>query len=158
MTPTYPAVKERDHVRNPYRLLCPASNGGGLMLEAVLAAAIATGPAYPVPASQVTYMQCVAERESHANPRSTNSADGYYGMFQFSEALKDGATWMMLDWLKTWHPSPRKFAAQLREIPMNKWPRNLQVAAFIETLNNDGAFSGARHWAGGRFHCAAVAS
>lgn len=151
-------LKERDDVRQPHD--CPGrpAEGEQLIAAAVLAAAIATGPAYPVPASQVTYMQCVAERESHANPRSTNSADGYYGMFQFSEALKDGATWMMLDWLKTWHPSPRKFAAQLRDIPMNKWPRNLQVAAFIETLNNDGPFSGARHWAGGRFHCAAVPS
>lgn len=151
-------MKERDDVRHPHDCPGSAAEGEQLIAAAVLAAALISGPTYPVPAPQVRYMHCVAERESHDNPRSTNRADGYYGMFQFSEPLKDGATWMMLDWLRTWHPHPRRFAAQLRETPMHRWPRNLQVAAFIETLNNDGPFSGARHWAGGRFHCAAVAS
>ena len=123
------------------------------MIATVLAAAIATGPTYPVPADQVTYMRCVAERESHSNPRSTNRANGYYGMFQMSRPLARGATWMMLDWIATWHPRPRKFAAQLRAIEPHLWPRNIQVAAFIETLNHHGKWSGARHWSGGRYPC-----
>lgn len=121
--------------------------------QAVLAAAIATGPTYQIPAEQVAYVHCVAERESHSNPRSTNRANGYFGMYQFSEALKDGATWMMLDWLKTWHKHPRQFAEQLRGIEMHHWPANLQTAAMVETLNHNGPWSGMKHWAGGRFHC-----
>lgn len=123
------------------------------MAAAVLAAALVAGPAYPVPPDQVAYMHCVAERESHSNPRSTNRAHGYFGMFQMNRALANGATWMMLDWIATWHPHPRKYAAQLRAIEPHKWPRNIQVAAFIETLNHRGKWSGARHWAGGRWTC-----
>jgi hypothetical protein len=95
----------------------------------------------------------VAERESHSNPKSTNRANGYFGMFQFNDALTDGATWMMLDWLKTWHPKPREFAARLRATEMHKWPANLQIAAMVETLNHRGKWSGSKHWAGGRWTC-----
>lgn len=111
------------------------------------------GPTYPVPVDQARYVECIAERESHSNPRSTNRANGYFGMFQFNDALTDGATWMMLDWLKTWHPHPRRFAAYLRTVEMHKWPRNLQIAAMLETLNHRGKWSGAHHWAGGRYSC-----
>lgn len=110
-------------------------------------------PTYVPPSGQASYAACVAIRESQGNPRAVNPTGKYRGRYQFSEELKDGATWMMLDWLKTWHPHPRIFAMQLRELPMNKWPAKLQDAAFYETLNNDGLWSGKRHWANGRYAC-----
>lgn len=122
-------------------------------MAAVAAAALLSGPTYIVPDDQIRYVECVAERESHSNPRSTNRANGYFGMFQFNDALTDGATWMMLDWLKTWHPKPREFAARLRATEMHKWPANLQIAAMVETLNHRGKWTGAKHWAGGRWTC-----
>lgn len=125
------------------------------MAAAVLATALAipAGPAYPVPADQVAYERCVAHRESNDNPRSTNRANGYFGKYQFSQPLTRGATWMMLDWLATWHPQPKRLAAQLRATEMHRWPANLQLAAFIETLNHEGKWSGMSHWAGGRWTC-----
>jgi hypothetical protein len=124
-----------------------------VILAALLAGAMLAGPVYTVPPDQADWVKCVAERESHSNPRSTNRANGYFGMFQFNDALTDGATWMMLDWIRTWHPKPREFAAYLRTVEMHKWPRNLQIAAMVETLNHRGKWSGARHWAGGRYSC-----
>ena len=135
--------------------LPPQTGEGQPILTALaLAASIAAGPTYAVPPAQAEYVTCVAHRESNDHTDSVNRANGYFGLFQFSEPLKDGATWMMLDWIRTWHPHPLRFAKQLRAAPMNHWPRNLQVAAFVETLNDGGAWSGARHWAGGRWHCA----
>ena len=124
-----------------------------MILAALLAGAMLSGPVYAVPQDQARYVSCVAERESHSNPRSTNRAHGYFGMFQFNDALTDGATWMMLDWIRTWHPNPRRFAEYLRSVEMHKWPRNLQIAAMVETLNHRGKWSGAHHWAGGRYTC-----
>jgi hypothetical protein len=124
-----------------------------VIVAVVAAAAILAGPTYAIPPDQAAYVHCVAERESHSNPKSTNRANGYFGMFQFNDALTDGATWMMLDWLKTWHPKPLKFAAYLRTVEMHKWPANLQIAAMVETLNHRGKWTGAHHWAGGRWTC-----
>ena len=121
--------------------------------ETILAAILLAGPSYPVPADQARYVQCVAQRESQGNPRSTNRSGGYFGMFQMSRSLANGATWMMLDWLRTWHPHPRRYAAQLRSVEPQLWPRNIQIAAMVETLNHRGKWSGARHWAGGRYSC-----
>lgn len=123
------------------------------MVAAVLVAAIASGPTYSIPADQVQYVQCVAERESHGNPRSTNRSGGYFGMFQMTRPLANGATWMMLDWLATWNDHPKRFAAQLRAVEPHHWPRNIQIAAMVETLNHRGKWTGARHWAGGRYPC-----
>jgi hypothetical protein len=124
-----------------------------LIIAAVAAAALFAGPTYVIPPDQAAYVHCVAERESHSNPKSTNRAHGYFGMFQFSDALSDGAAWMMIPWLSTWHPHPRQFAAQLRATEMHKWPANLQIAAMLTVLNARGKWSGAHHWAGGRYTC-----
>ena len=126
-----------------------------MITVAVLAAALLLppGPTYPVPHDQQKYVKCVAQRESNNNPRSTNSRGGYRGMFQFSEALADGSTWMLIPWLATWHDQPKQFAKQLRATPMNRWPRNLQVAAMVTVLNARGKWSGSHHWAGGRWTC-----
>lgn len=153
---------ERDHALPC--LQTPDLGGGligtGLLLSLVLAAGpnLPAGPTFHVPSDQQAYVECVADRETHSNPASTNRADGYFGMFQFNEALKDGATWHMLPWLRTWHPHPARFAAQLRAIPMNLWPRNLQIAAMVTTLNRNGKWTGQHHWAGGRYPCTAGAA
>ena len=129
------------------------------MFEAIVLAAVLSQsktpepPAYNPPSGQLEYAACVSIRESNGDPRAVSPTGKYRGRYQFSEALKDGATWMMLDWLETWHPHPKKYAAYLRSIPMNKWPARVQDAAFFETLNNDGLWSGRAHWAGGRWPC-----
>lgn len=112
-----------------------------------------TAPVYTPPPEQVSYGLCVAERESNGRPEAVNPTGKYRGKYQFSEELKDGATWMMLDWIRTWHPRPLKYAAYLRATPMNEWPERVQDAAFFETLNHEGEWSGRAHWAGGRWKC-----
>lgn len=129
------------------------------MLESILLAAVLANvkspqaPEYVPLSGQIEYAACVAIRESNGNPKAVSPTGKYRGRYQFSEELKDGATWMMLDWLATWHPRPRKYAAHLRATPMNEWPARVQDAAFFETLNNDGPWSGRAHWAGGRWAC-----
>lgn len=122
-----------------------------MIIEAIMEAAIEP-PSYQPPTSQVSYGLCVAERESNGRPDAVNR-NGHYGKYQFTAALARGATWHILDWLETWHPKPRNYARWLRSVPMNKWPENVQDAAFFETLNHEGLWSGKSHWAGGRWTC-----
>lgn len=113
-------------------------------------------PQYPVPAIYQEYERCVAERESNGRPEAVNPSGKYRGMYQFDESLADGATYHIVDWLATWHPHPKKYAAVLRETPMNYWPEEVQTAAFVVTLDGHGKntrWSGKKHWNGGRWHC-----
>ena len=127
------------------------------MMATVLAMSLMTSPvipAPPVPADQRQYMQCVATRESEGDPSVVSPTGKYRGKFQFNAPLARGATWHILPWLRTWHPTPRKYAAELRRTPMNRWPERVQDAAFIFTLNHNGVkWSGKRHWYGGRWAC-----
>lgn len=110
-------------------------------------------PEYKPPKDQVQFAQCVAKRESGHSPYAVSRYGTYKGKYQFNDALADGSTWMMLDWIETWHPKPRKYAEYLRALPMNKWPEQVQDAAFFETLNYNSKWSGKDHWAGGNWNC-----
>lgn len=113
-------------------------------------------PDYPVPAIYREYERCVAERESNSRPEAVNPSGKYRGMYQFDEPLADGSTYHILDWLGTWHPQPKKYAAALRETPMNKWPRQVQTAAFVAVLDGhhkEQRWAGKKHWNGGRWAC-----
>lgn len=126
------------------------------MIAAVVAAAIlaASPPPFPTPPDQVQYQQCVAKRESEGVPTVVSPSGRYFGKYQFSAALARGSTWHIMPWLRQWHPAPRKYAAQLRRTPMNRWPERVQDAAFVMTLNHDGVrWSGKAHWHGGRWSC-----
>ncbi len=113
-------------------------------------------PEFEVPKHYVAYEKCVCERESNCRPNAVNPTGKYRGAYQFDDAIKRGTTYHIIDWLRTWHPKPKKYAARLREIPMNKWPMEVQTAAFIAVLDGHDkkkAWSGMSHFAGGRWHC-----
>jgi len=126
------------------------------MIELFLMSPTGDIPKYEVPAVYREYEACVAERESNSRPRAVNPTGKYRGMYQFNDALADGTTWHIIDWLDTWHPKPKKYAAALRDIPMNKWPAEVQTAAFVAVLDGhdaDRRWAGKSHFAGGRWHC-----
>ncbi len=81
----------------------------------------------------------------------------YFGAYQMSaiDALADGATHMMLKEHKKILGEKRPLLMkQLRETPPNAWPPLYwQDAAFSTVYNWELPGSGARHWAGGRWHC-----
>lgn len=113
-------------------------------------------PEYPVPEVYQEYEACVAKRESNGRPNAVNPTGKYRGMYQFNDALADGTTYHIIDWLGTWHSKPKKYAAKLRETPMNKWPEEVQTAAFVAVLDGhdaDERWAGKSHFAGGRWHC-----
>lgn len=127
-----------------------------MILEAFLMAPAREIPDFEVPAVYAEYERCVAERESNDRVNAVNPTGKYRGIYQFNDALADGTTWHIVDWLKTWHPKPRKYAAALREQPMNKWPREVQEAAFVAVLDGhdkNQRWAGKSHFANGRWSC-----
>ena len=126
------------------------------MIELFLLAQAGDIPEYKVPAVYREYERCVAERESNDRPDAVNPTGKYRGMYQFDDALADGTTWHIVDWLGTWHSKPRAYAKALRDTPMNKWPRQVQVAAFVSVLDGHDqgvVWAGKQHFAGGRWKC-----
>lgn len=104
---------------------------------------------------QRKYTLCILKRESNNHWFSTNRSGGYAGGFQFSYALARGATWMITPELKAMFGSTtgRAIAAKLRSLPMQRWSPYYQHMAFATVLNWEDTYSGAQHWAGGRFAC-----
>lgn len=104
---------------------------------------------------QGDYTLCVLRRESNSHWFSTNRAGGYFGAFQFNKALTVGATWMITPELKALYgvAQGRRIAHRLRYAEMHKWAPYYQHMAFATVLNWTSPYSGAKHWAGGRFHC-----
>lgn len=104
---------------------------------------------------QEKYQLCVLRRESNGHWFSTSRANGYFGAFQFNEALARGATWMITPELQAIHGKEmgKRIAAELRRTEMHKWKPYYQAAAFFTVLNWKGDWSGKRHWYGGRFSC-----
>jgi hypothetical protein len=98
---------------------------------------------------------CIVERESEAHYDVVSPSGSYFGAYQVSRSLAEGATWMMLKEHKKLlgTPTAKKTLAKLRSKPMNTWPRYWQDAAFHTIMNWDHTLSGASHWAGGRWHC-----
>lgn len=105
-------------------------------------------------ASQEPKRLCIVKRESEGYYTVKNSA-GYMGAYQMSDALADGATWMMAPEHKKLlgKKEAKKVLAQLRATPFNQWNRYWQDAAFWTVYNWEGSGSGAQHWAGGRWSC-----
>ena len=101
--------------------------------------------------------RCIIERESEGF-YNVRSRSGYYGAYQMSPQLADGATWMMLPEARARMGAERakSLMAELRRMPPHTWPRYWQDAAFFTVYNWEGTGSGAAHWAGGRWHCAPV--
>ena len=126
------------------------------MIEAVLLVTAMKIPEFEVPKVYREYEACVAERESNGRPNAVNPSGKYRGMYQFNDQLKRGTTFHIIDWLDTWHSSPKKYAAWLRKTPMNKWPEEVQTAAFVAVLDGhdkNQRWAGRFHFAGGRWSC-----
>ncbi len=98
---------------------------------------------------------CIADRESEGHYDVVSPSGLYFGAYQVSRPLARGATWMMLKEHKRLMGAKRatKALAHLRGIPMNRWPRYWQDAAFSTIMNWESTASGAAHWAGGRWRC-----
>lgn len=99
--------------------------------------------------------RCIVKRESEGHYDVVNPGGNYFGAYQVSRDLAEGATWMMLDEHKELLGAEQAKAllAQLRETPFNEWPRYWQDAAFSTVYNWEYTGSGASHWAGGRWSC-----
>ncbi len=93
--------------------------------------------------------RCITLREAHANYRATNGT--YHGAYQMSEALADGAAWMMqAEVRKEMGAEGVRIVEALRRTTPNNWNRYWQDRAFW-TIWRNGA--GAKHWAGGAHSC-----
>ena len=104
-------------------------------------------PRIVVDKATAAFQDCVARRESRYDHTAVSRTGKYRGKYQFSDALKRGAVWHLLPWLREWHPDAKAYAAQLRRTPMNQWPEVMQDAAFILTLHHDGVrWVEWRHW------------
>jgi len=113
-------------------------------------------PEYNVPKVYETYERCVAERESNSRPEAVNPTGKYRGMYQFNDDLADGTTYHIKEWVAEWHPKPKKYLKWLRKTPMNKWPEEVQTAAFVAVLDGHDKnirWYGKSHFAGGRWTC-----
>jgi hypothetical protein len=99
---------------------------------------------------------CIVKRESEGYYEVRGGGGNrYFGAYQMSQELAQGATWMMLSEHKKLMGASeaKKVLAQLRKTPPNKWPRYFQDAAFSTIYNWESTGSGANHWAGGRWRC-----
>jgi len=107
-------------------------------------------------ASKESIRRCIVKRESEGQyDVRGGGGNRYFGAYQMSDALADGATHMMLKEHKKilGTKTARSLMKQLRATPPNSWPRYWQDAAFSTVYNWESPGSGARHWAGGRWHC-----
>ena len=100
--------------------------------------------------------KCIVKRESEGQyDVRGGGGNNYFGAYQMSDALGDGATHMMLKEHKRilGDKAAKELMVELRQTPVNQWPRYWQDAAFSTVYNWEGPGSGASHWAGGRWHC-----
>ncbi len=99
--------------------------------------------------------RCIETRESEGHYDVVSPSGLYFGAYQVSRPLARGATWMMLPEHKRLMGTraARTTLRRLRSLPMNRWPRYWQDAAFHTIMNFEHTRSGAAHWAGGRWHC-----
>jgi len=100
--------------------------------------------------------KCIVKRESegHYEVRG-GGGNKYFGAYQMSQELAQGATWMMLDEHKKLlgTSDAKKILTELRKTPPNQWSRYYQDAAFSTIYNWESTGSGASHWSGGRWRC-----
>lgn len=117
---------------------------------------------YDIPARYVIYEKCVRIRESNGRWDAINRSNNkYFGAYQMSDALADGATYHMLEDIIEYSKAKnrqqaREIARKLRETPVYEWPAWAQTSAFVQTLDGHDAeqpWAGKKHWAGGRWSC-----
>ena len=89
-------------------------------------------------ASKQSTRRCIVKRESEGQyDVRGGGGDRYFGAYQMSDALADGATHMMLKEHKKilGKATARSLVKQLRATPPNAWPRYWQDAAFSTVYN-----------------------
>lgn len=98
---------------------------------------------------------CIVKRESEGFYDVVNPGGNYFGAYQVSRDLAEGATYMMAKEHRALmgDATAKQVLAELRSTPMHEWPRYWQDAAFHTIMNWEGPLSGASHWAGGRWSC-----
>lgn len=89
------------------------------------------------------FRKCVAWRESRNSTRAV-SGGGHRGLYQMTDALGDGAAWMMR--VDPVDPISRSQRVRLQALPITSWSRYWQDRAFYTVLNAEHRGSGARHW------------
>lgn len=106
---------------------------------------------------QETVRRCIVKRESEGRYTAVSPGTPYYGAYQMSAALAEGVTWMLLPEHKELLgvDAAKTILAHLRQTPASEWPRYWQDAAFSTIYNWEREGSGASHWFGGRWTCAA---
>ena len=89
-------------------------------------------------ASKESIRRCIVKRESEGQyDVRGGGGNRYFGAYQMSDALADGATHMMLKEHKKilGEKTARSLMKQLRQMPPNAWPRYWQDAAFSTVYN-----------------------
>jgi len=140
-------------------------NGGGLIVEAVLAAAITATQktvlheAAQIPQQHQRFAACVSNRESHGNYRAKGDVSSARGRWQFlDQQWRSGLSFMVRDRLITFG-MPKAHAGNIRRQllakPIDKWTPVLQDIAFVSVITHR---EGWRHWyiAGSKCNALAV--
>lgn len=141
--------------------------GGGLMAEAVLAAALTLTQkhimhtAAVIPAKHQPYAACVSNRESHGNYKAKGDVSTARGRWQFLDRqwrITGGLTYMVRDRLLTFGMNKKdanSIRQHLQHTPIDKWAPVLQDVAFVSVISHKGGY---RHWyiAGSKCNALAV--
>ena len=110
----------------------------------------AISQAAEIPAKWQPFAECVANRESHGNPRAQNPVSSAQGKYQFLDtAWRNGAGWNVYSRLRAAGMPFRQARAILTELhskPIKRWAEPYQDAAFAFVILVP---QGWRHWSGG---------
>jgi hypothetical protein len=92
--------------------------------------------------------RCIVRRESSGHYFSVSHSGKYRGAYQMSPSLARGATWMMFPEFKKilGEKAAEVAMLRLRTMPMHKWTRFWQDAAFSTVYHWEHTNSGASHW------------
>jgi hypothetical protein len=104
---------------------------------------------------QEPYRKCVAQREGRGQYWGSGGNGFYLGTYQMSRPLVRGVTFMMAKELREVYGDEqgKRISRALRATDARRWSRFYWDMAFYTVLNWERENSGAKHWAGGRFHC-----
>ena len=123
-----------------------ATVGGGLIVEAALAAAITLSQktvlhdAAQIPQQHQRFAACVSNRESHGNYRAKGDVSSARGRWQFlDQQWRSGLSFMVRDRLITFG-MPKAQAGNIRRQllakPIDKWTPVLQDIAFVSVITH----------------------
>ena len=122
------------------------------MVEAVLAAALtltqktAIQHAAVPHVSMMDFQQCVANRESHSNPRAIGDQSSARGKYQFLKAWNHGLPYMVANRLVHFGMNKKdatKIRVTLQQKTIDKWNESYQDVAFAAVVAEP---QGWRHW------------